>query len=404
MRDSDTKLNILMICPDFKPNLGGEAELAYSLATAFHELGHNLTVLAPPCTTVVEEADTIKFNLIRKLDLGKLAPISSPRVWFSFPIGLFRIYQTINSILKKNSIQICFVTTYSSWTLIILWLLKTRYAMFLHGEELTWSRDRGGFSDYILNKACNKARWLFFNSNYSRNILTSSLPDVHRTSESVGCGVSMSSDWTTARRDEARKILDWDDGPVLLTVSRLVIRKGIDTVIAAMNDIVKNHPNCKYIIVGDGPDKETIKKLISKSPVRNSIRMVGRVDQETKEMMYAASDVFIMASYPGTRGEEEGFGISFLEANWHGLPVIGSKCGGIEDCIDHNINGLLVKPKSPNEIAIAVTTLLDDNNFCTRLAKQGQERIKTMFNWQTVATKISNRLTSINHAESPLNS
>jgi glycosyltransferase involved in cell wall biosynthesis len=102
-----------------------------------------------------------------------------------------------------------------------------------------------------------------------------------------------------------------------------------------------------------------------------------------------------MVSYPGLEGEEEGFGITFLEANLHGLPVIGSRCGGIVESVEHFGNGILVKPKRPDDVSYAVKTLLDNPQLCSRMAEYGLQRIKTKYNWNIIAKRVEKRIRKV---------
>lgn len=121
---------------------------------------------------------------------------------------------------------------------------------------------------------------------------------------------------------------------------------------------------------------------------------MGRVDHETKEKLFAASDVYVMVSEPGEVGEEEGFGITFLEANWYGLPVVGSRCGGIPESVEDGINGLLVQPPSPDAVAAAVLRLLGDAALRRDLVHRGRSRISERLNWPAIAQRVERGLVS----------
>ena len=164
---------------------------------------------------------------------------------------------------------------------------------------------------------------------------------------------------------------------VLLTVGRLVQRKGIDRVIEALPAIVSAVPELVYVVLGVGPDLERLQKLAEIQGVAERVRFVG--DRETAPF-YHACDVFIMASrHIVEKGDVEGFGIVYLEANACGKPVVGGRSGGVPDAVVDGETGLLVDPNDVTAIAAAVTRLLDDPDLAGRLGRQGHARVLREF-------------------------
>ncbi len=381
-------LRILMVCPDYKPNPGGEAEVAYCLAVALQQLGHTMTVLAPRVDERVPEDDSLFGAVRRELALDRFRSMKSWRGWLTWPIAMGALFAAVRRAARKSEPDICIVTSYMTWVMISLWWLRIPYVLYLHGEDVRWMIGRGGVSRTLFRRACSSAKLLFFNSGHSRNALVRVIPSAAERSSVVGCGVRADVRWTTDRRAAARTALGWPEGPVVLTVARLVAKKGIDTVIRALPAVLERHPNCRYVVIGDGPDRCAIAELAVELGLAKQVVFLGHVDEETKQQCYAASDLFLMVSRPGVEGEEEGFGIVFLEANQHGLPVIGSRCGGIPESVEHEVNGLIVEPDRPADVAQAVDRLLSHPELCGELVQRGQERIEQTFNWTAIGVRI----------------
>ena len=99
-----------------------------------------------------------------------------------------------------------------------------------------------------------------------------------------------------------------------------------------------------------------------------------------------------MPSRPGSMGEVEGFGISFLEANAYGLAAIGSTAGGIPDVVEDGVNGLLVPPNDSSTLADTICELLKDPQRAREMALAGQQRIREKFNWQKIVDTIEAQL------------
>ncbi len=143
--------------------------------------------------------------------------------------------------------------------------------------------------------------------------------------------------------------------PLLLSVGRLVPRKGhawfIRNVLPALR------PDIQYLIIGDGPEKETILKAIRILGLESRVTVAGTQPDAALQEAYSAADVFVMPNIP-VKGDMEGFGLVMLEANAHGLPVVASELEGITDVIRHGVNGLCVPHSSEMAFGKAVETIL----------------------------------------------
>ena len=173
---------------------------------------------------------------------------------------------------------------------------------------------------------------------------------------------------------------------VVLTISRLIKRKGIDRLISAMPEVVSAIPNAVYLIGGDGPDRDRLECLRDASPARDSIRFLGEVTEFEKLECYRRCDLFAMPNR-AERGDVEGFGIVFLEANAFGKPVIGGRSGGAVDAIVDGETGLLVDPNDVDEVAQAVVRLLGDTCEANRFGASGKRRVESDFSWTTCAVR-----------------
>lgn len=181
---------------------------------------------------------------------------------------------------------------------------------------------------------------------------------------------------------------------VLLTVSRLVSRKGHDRVLEVIREFEDEFPNLVYLIVGDGPNRANLVKLIKDYGLSSKVKLLGFVDKGELCKLYNCCDVFIMPSRVEKNKDVEGFGIAFLEANLYGKPVIGGKSGGIPDAIIDGETGLLVDPWDSEDIKEKLVTLLKDEKLRERLGKKGKERILGKLNSELQAQRVAKVLLS----------
>lgn len=176
-----------------------------------------------------------------------------------------------------------------------------------------------------------------------------------------------------------------DGKAVILTLARLVERKGQDMVLKAMPQVLQHCPNAVYMIAGKGSDEARLKTLAATLNVLDHVIFAGYVDDSEINLYYQACNLYIMPSrIIDERGDAEGFGITFLEANMFGKPVIGGRSGGVVDAIADGVSGLLVDPLSVDEIAQAIIKILLNPELANRLGQQGKARAEQEFNWTKI--------------------
>jgi phosphatidylinositol alpha-1,6-mannosyltransferase len=164
---------------------------------------------------------------------------------------------------------------------------------------------------------------------------------------------------------------------IILTVGRLVPRKGQDMVIAAMPLVLRELPNAVYVIVGDGADRSRLESLAQ--GLGDAVVFTGAVEDAERDAWLAGCDVFIMAARPSA-DDVEGFGMVYLEAGALGKPVIGGKGGGVVEAIMDGETGLVIDSTSKEEIAKALVKVLKDESFAQKLGQQGREECTSRWN------------------------
>jgi phosphatidylinositol alpha-1,6-mannosyltransferase len=160
---------------------------------------------------------------------------------------------------------------------------------------------------------------------------------------------------------------------IILTIGRIVPRKGLDTVVRALPRILKQVPNAHYLIVGSGEYQPALKYLADKTGVADRVIFAGRVTESELVDYYRLCDVFAMPNRDMPGGDTEGFGLVFLEANACGKPVVGGRAGGAVEAVIDGENGLLVDGWSIQDVADAITRLLTDTKLYQHLAERGLE-------------------------------
>lgn len=175
---------------------------------------------------------------------------------------------------------------------------------------------------------------------------------------------------------------------IILTVGRLVIRKGHDKIIESLPQVAAKIPDILYCIVGIGDQEEKLRNQVRKLGLENYVRFLGRVSSEELPILYNACEVFVMPSREIEQGGHiEGFGIVFLEANACGKPVIGGRSGGVTEAIRDAHTGYLVNPLSVEEIAGKILQILSHPDQAKAMGENGLQWVRSSFNWDDYAAK-----------------
>ncbi len=189
--------------------------------------------------------------------------------------------------------------------------------------------------------------------------------------------------------DEVRARLGLTDRPVVVCVSRLVPRKGQDTLIRAMPGILAAEPDTVLLIVGGGPYEEDLRRLARETGVAGSVRFTGAVPWSELPAHYGAGDVFAMPCRTRRGGlDVEGLGIVYLEASATGLPVVAGDSGGAPDAVLEGETGWVVRGGSVEQTAERIVALLADAELRRRMGERGRRWVEERWRWDLLAERL----------------
>lgn len=198
-----------------------------------------------------------------------------------------------------------------------------------------------------------------------------------------------------SRRAEVRRRFDVaPDAPLVVSVSRLVPRKGMAVLVEAAAELSRRYPDLEVIIAGEGRDHARLQQLVATTGA--PVRLVGRVPADDLPGLLGAADVFAMLCHNRWGGlEQEGFGIVFLEAAACGVPQVAGASGGAADAVVHDHSGLVVD--EPRKVAAAVDaldTLLGDAQRRAQMGEAARHRAEVSFNYDTLAHRLATAIAS----------
>jgi len=170
---------------------------------------------------------------------------------------------------------------------------------------------------------------------------------------------------------------------VILTVSRLVARKGIDRTLEALALLVPHHPDLLYLIVGDGEQRQELEDKSKRLGLQHAVKFAGVVPYRDMPAYYALAEIVALPNRSAP-GDEDGLPLVFLEANACAKPVIGGRAGGTPEAVRDGVNGLLVDGNDATAIAAALERALSDPALKTRLIA-GATAVAKDWDWESRA-------------------
>jgi phosphatidylinositol alpha-1,6-mannosyltransferase len=192
-------------------------------------------------------------------------------------------------------------------------------------------------------------------------------------------------------RHVARQLGIPDHGKIILTLARVIERKGHDTVIRCLPELFDEFPETYYVIAGPWkePHYQKLQNLIAEHRLNRRVIFTGFVSEDMLPLYYSMSDVYVMVSRTiESKGDSEGFGITFLEANACGRPVIGSTAGGIGDAVEDGVSGFLVPPDDVAALREKILLLFRNPGLAQRLGEQGRRRVQQNFTWDRITEQM----------------
>ncbi|OGM98974.1 MAG: hypothetical protein A2915_03365 [Candidatus Yanofskybacteria bacterium RIFCSPLOWO2_01_FULL_41_34] len=170
---------------------------------------------------------------------------------------------------------------------------------------------------------------------------------------------------------------------VIITVSRLVKKNGIGDLIEAVAMVIREIPDAKLMIVGDGPLEKNLKLKVKNLKLENHIEFLGDISNDLLPKYLFMADIFVRPSL------SEGLGTAFLEAMAAGLPIVGTAVGGIPDFLKNGQTGLFCKVSDPKDLAEKIILLLSDKQLREKIINNGRALVAEKYNWNIIANEFA---------------
>ena len=266
-----------------------------------------------------------------------------------------------------------------------------RTVALTHGHEVWWAKLFP--FNLLLRRIGSTVDVLTYLGEFTRNAVSKGLTaNAQRAMVKIAPGIDVDH-FIPTDASVLRKSLGIADKKVIVSVGRLVHRKGQDYLIQAMPEILKSVPIAHLLLVGEGPYREHLQNLVKQKRLEASVTFIGRIQYNDLPMYICAGDIFVMPCRSRLMGlEVEGLGIVYLEASACGLPVLAGNSGGAPDAVVQNKTGLVVDGTDNKQIATAAIELLTNVELSQKMGIAGRQWIIDNWRWEIWSKDFENLL------------
>lgn len=307
----------------------------------------------------------------------------------------FRVGRAVRKIARERAITTVFFGAAAPLALLSQGLRRagvTRIVTLTHGHEVWWAKV-WPFS-FAMARIGNGVDHLTFLGEFTRKNIARSLSASSASAMvKVAPGIDTEHFAPQARAHELKRQLGLNDKKVIVSVGRLVHRKGQDILIEALPEIRKSEPSAHILFVGEGPYKSYLEKRASELGVSENVTFIGRIQYTDLPLYICVGEIFAMPSRSRWAGlEVEGLGIVYLEASACGLAVIGGKSGGAPDAVLEGETGFAVDGRVPGEVAKAAIALLSQPELTQQMGMRGRQWVISEWRWEIWSQRFNSLL------------
>ena len=364
---------ILCVTNDFGPRAGGIETFIMGLIER-----------APKGSIIVytsAQGDTTTYDQGWLRDFGVEVIRDSSKILLPSP----RVIRNVQKVIARHSIKQVFFGAAAPLAVMARSLRNKgviNIVALTHGHEVWWAK-LWPFSVAISFIGRN-VDYLTYLGEFTKNEISKALsPESTSKVIKIAPGIDTNHFAPVPSSAQLRKDLGLADKKVIVSVGRLVHRKGQDILIKSMPAVLAEHPTAHILMVGEGPYRKYLTKLVSKLDLSDAVTFIGRIQYKELPRYICAGDIFVMPSRSRLAGlEVEGLGIVYLEASSCALPVIAGRSGGAPDAVDEGVTGYSVDGTSPLEVSNAIVKLFDDPVRAKEMGQAGRRWIVDKWRWE----------------------
>ena len=376
-------MKILMLTWEYPPRIvGGIARVVHDLSHKLVKDGHEVTVVTYKDGNALDYEDDKGVKVYRVNNY-----MISPNNFIDWIMQLnFNMVAKASQIINEQGKFDCihahdWLVAYAAKT------LKNSYNIpIVSTIHATEAGRNSGIHDET-QRYINDTEWMLtyesaeviVNSNYMKNELQRLFGLPYEKINVIPNGVNLNLFNGIERDYNFRRKYAMDNEKVILFMGRLVYEKGIQHLISAMPKILEGYHDAKLVICGKGGMQDELQEQVNAMGIGNKVYFAGYMKGKDVQKMYKAADI---AVFPSTY---EPFGIVALEAMLSENPIVVSDIGGLNEIVEHRVNGMKAYCGNPNSIADSILELLYDHKLCADITRKAKNKVRNEYNWSKIA-------------------
>ena len=284
----------------------------------------------------------------------------------------------LKTLIESNRIKLVIADTWKSLELCIDYLITNNIPIMClaHGNELLSNKD---YKKNRIVSTLAKTSTIVVNSNYTADLVKTLIQDKGQ----IKVIYPGANDLRSIQPDNFMTITG---EPILLTLARLDKRKSHAKIIEALEKLIIKFPTIKYFIAGDGPEKSNLQNIVNSHKLDECVYFTGIINDNQKKYLFENVDLMIMPTLDESDNRSiEGFGISYLEASFFGIPSVASNVGGTPEAVQHDKTGLIISDQE--DLYHTLDKLLSNTEKLDQLGKNAKKRAIAEFTWEIVSSK-----------------
>jgi phosphatidylinositol alpha-1,6-mannosyltransferase len=378
---SNKTLKILLITNDLGPRAGGIESFILGL---LKRLPHNSVVVYTSSQPQSKSFDQDLFD-----QYGVIVIRDRSKILLPTP----RITKRAVKLMNQFDAKLIWFGAAAPLALMAAQLRKngaTRIIALTHGHEVWWAKLP--IFRQLLSKISRDVDVLTYLGEYTKNAIKKVVSDQSKLIK-IAPGIDVDHFQPSEKSNDLLHKLNISNRPVIVSVGRLVHRKGQDKLIVAMSQVIKDFPTAVLLLVGEGPIKYMLQKLVQHHSLEKNVVFAGRVQLDELPRYIQLGQIFAMPARDRFFGlEVEGLGIVYLEASACALPVIVGNSGGAPDAVISEKTGLIVDGTSPDQIANSIKTLLQQPELAKSYGSAGREWVVNEWRWEIWSKRFNSLL------------
>lgn len=364
-------MRILILNYEFPPLGGGGGRVSQNLAEEWSHQGHQVDVVTSHFKNLPKFEKQSGFNLYRVSILGRKDIYTA--TFISMLSYLFSGFLKGWQLCRKDKYDVInthFAIPTGPLGVFLSKIFRIKNILDIHGGDIYNPTRKISPHKNILFKQI--VQWVLNNSDkiiaHSEDIKKQAIKYYQPMKEIIVIPLGFKP--IKFKKVNRRELRLKDNVFYLISIGRLVKRKGYDYLIKALQSL---DSNVQLLLIGEGPERKRLESLAENLGISDRIKFLGFVSDEKKFQYLSVSDLYVLPSL------HEGFGIVLQEAMYCGLPIITTKCGGPKDFLEDKKNALFIDSKSVNSCVATIQELKNNKDLAHRIGQTNKEKIKEFY-------------------------